>query len=131
MKQDTGRPTQYDLRPIVLRLSLCQYCSLPLEDEMPVTVLVDGLPHHFRKEQLQALSGEFGVVTEAFVATRRSGQSLGFGYVLFSSMAEAQQAARTLTGIVIMGKPLMSTSASPLIHRPAPANSDRPSWPPA
>jgi RNA recognition motif-containing protein len=73
---------------------------------MSITIFVDGLPHHFRKEHLLNLFGEFGLVKYAFVATRRSGQSLGFGYVIFSSVDQAQRAVRSLNGVVIMGQTL-------------------------
>ena len=83
---------------------------------MSVTIFVEGLPHHFREEHLLNLFGEFGVVRRAFVATRRSGQSLGFGYVVFSDMTKAQRAVRSLNGVVIMGKTLtvyIGESANP------------------
>jgi RNA recognition motif-containing protein len=73
---------------------------------MPATIFVEGLPHDFKKEHLLNLFSDFGVVRRAFVGTRRSGESSGFGYVIFSSMTKAQQAVRRLNGMVIMGNTL-------------------------
>lgn len=70
------------------------------------TVFVDGLPPHFKTEHLRELGAAFGDVKSAFVATQRSGDSLGFGYVVFSSLSEARHAVNALKGIEIMGKAL-------------------------
>jgi RNA recognition motif-containing protein len=73
---------------------------------MPITVFVDGLPPHFKSEHLRKLVTPFGEVKQSFVAIRRSGRSLCFGYVTFSNLSEARQAVDALNGAEIMGKTL-------------------------
>ena len=70
------------------------------------TVFVDGLPLHYKTEHLRELAAAFGDVKSAFVVTERSGRSLGFGYVTFSSLSAARQAVEALNGIEFMGTAL-------------------------
>jgi nucleolin len=72
---------------------------------MLVTVFVGGLPYS-KTEDLREMFTPFGVVKTVFLATRPSGRPLGYGYVTFASLSEAQQAVEALNGKLIQGQRL-------------------------
>jgi RNA recognition motif-containing protein len=72
---------------------------------MFITVFVGGLPYS-KAEDLRELFAPFGTVKTAFVATRPSGRPLGYGYVTFASLTEAQRAVDALNGKLIQGQRL-------------------------
>ena len=69
---------------------------------MTPTVFFDHLPCRFTTLDVRTLFGQHGIVTAAFVATKRH-RSLGFGYVTYVSLQEAQQAVRALNGTEVEG----------------------------
>jgi cold-inducible RNA-binding protein len=75
---------------------------------MATAVFVDNLPRHCTRSNLHQLFSPFGTVVDAFIATHRSGESLGFGYVTFSSAVEANAAAKAINGMDLLGRTLVA-----------------------
>jgi RNA recognition motif-containing protein len=69
---------------------------------MVVTVFVDWIPPHFTESDLRELFTPFGQVASAFLVCP-PGRVSAFGYVAFTSMAEAEHAISALNGAEIMG----------------------------
>ena len=68
-----------------------------------MTVFFEGVPSTYTTSDVQELFAQFGTVKSTFLVTRRSGRSLCFGHVTFSSLCEARQAVTVLNGRVILG----------------------------
>jgi RNA recognition motif-containing protein len=79
---------------------------------IPVIVFFEGVPSSYTTSDVQELFAQFGTVKSTFLVTRRSGQSLCFGQVTFSSLCEARQAVGSLNGRAILGKVLKASIAN-------------------
>jgi RNA recognition motif-containing protein len=67
-----------------------------------VGLLFENVPLSLKTEDIRQLFEPFGTIQTCFLATRLSGKSLGFGYVLYSTRAEAERAVQALDGLVLM-----------------------------
>ncbi|KAJ7056834.1 hypothetical protein C8F01DRAFT_1372796 [Mycena amicta] len=65
-------------------------------DEQAPNVYINGLPPHFTEEQLLAIVANFGEVVSVRTFTRGGPSSSGYGFVLFKSMAAAENCIVTL-----------------------------------
>ena len=80
---------------------------------------VGNLAYSVRDESLQQAFGEFGTVTSAKVMMdRETGRSKGFGFVEFSSPAEATAAMNALNGQPLEGRAIVVNEARPREERP-------------
>lgn len=69
---------------------------------MRVTLFVDNLPTQLTQDELEQFFAACAPV-RVILATHRSGRCLGFGFVLFGTQEEADQACRTLDGTMLKG----------------------------
>lgn len=69
---------------------------------MTATLFVDSLPSQLTQSELNLFFAPFHPL-RVLLATHRSGRCLGFGFVMFASEQEADEAARSLSGIQLNG----------------------------
>jgi RNA recognition motif-containing protein len=70
--------------------------------QQQVGVYFENLPPLYTREDVRQLFQAFGNLQNVFLATRLSGKSLGFGYVLYGARAEADAAVKALNGLTMM-----------------------------
>jgi RNA recognition motif-containing protein len=84
----------------------------------PKKLYVGNLPFSTTEDTLKEYFGEVGnVVTVQLIIDKFSGKSKGFGFVEFSSAAEAQAAIDRFHGTGELGRPLTVNHARPLERR--------------
>lgn len=77
-------------------------------------LFVGNLPYKVRSAELNQMFAQFGTVEEAIVIEdRQTGRSKGFGFVTFSSEAEAQAAVDAMNGHEVEGRALVVNVARP------------------
>ena len=87
-------------------------------------VYVGNLPKQVNDAQLKELAAPFGALESANVVTDRgSGESKGFGFVVFTTSEAGQAAIAALNGKEIHGQALKVNEARPQKDRPAPNKS--------
>lgn len=69
---------------------------------MPATLFVDNLPRRLMQSELELFFAPFHPL-RVLSATHRSGRCLDFGFVMFATEQEADEAVRTLSGIQLNG----------------------------
>ena len=69
---------------------------------MPATLFVDNLPSQLTQSELDLFFAPFHPL-RVLLATHRSGRCLGFGFAMFASEQEAEEAVRSLSGIQLNG----------------------------
>jgi RNA recognition motif-containing protein len=69
---------------------------------MPATLFVDNLPSQLTQSELDLFFASFNPL-RVLLATHRSGRCLGFGFVMFASEQEADEAVRSLSGLQLNG----------------------------
>lgn len=69
---------------------------------MPATLFVDNLPMQLTQSELDLFFAAFHPL-RVLLATHRSGRCLGFGFVMFATEQEADEAARSLSGLQLNG----------------------------
>jgi cold-inducible RNA-binding protein len=75
---------------------------------------VGNLPKQVNDAQLNELGGPYGTMQSANVATERSsGESKGFGFIEYSTAAEANAAIAGLNGKELHGQTLKVSEAKP------------------
>lgn len=72
---------------------------------MSATLFVDNLPSQLTQSELDLFFAPFHPL-RVLLATHRSGRCLGFGFVMFGSEQEADEAVRSLSGIELNGCPI-------------------------
>ena len=86
---------------------------------MAKKLFVGGIPWETTSDDLQQLFSAHGTVSSAVVITdKMSGRSRGFGFVEFSSDAEADAAINALNNSQYGGRTLVVKEARPLEDRP-------------
>ncbi len=77
-------------------------------------IYVGNLPYTAVRGDLEDLFGQYGKVTDAFVATdRETGRSRGFAFVEMESDAEGQKAIEALNGHDMDGRAIRVNEARP------------------
>lgn len=69
---------------------------------MSYTLFIDNLPDHLTQSELDRFVAPFQPV-RTLLATHRSGRCLGFGFVVFATEQEAEEATRSLNGRLLNG----------------------------
>lgn len=69
---------------------------------MPATLFVDNLPSQLTQSELELFFAPFHPL-RVLLATHRSGRCLGFGFVMFATDQEADEAVRSLSRIQLNG----------------------------
>lgn len=69
---------------------------------MSMTLFVDNLPTQLTQPELESFFAPFHPL-RVLLATHRSGRCLGFGFVMFATEAEGDEAARLLSGAELNG----------------------------
>lgn len=69
---------------------------------MPATLFVDNLPSQLTQSELDLFFAPF-LPRRVLLATHRSGRCLGFGFVMFATEQEADEAVRSMSGIQLNG----------------------------
>jgi RNA recognition motif-containing protein len=69
---------------------------------MRTTLFVDHLPDRLTQLELDHFMAPFHPV-RTLLATHRSGRCLGFGFIMFATEQEADEAARPLNGLSLNG----------------------------
>jgi RNA recognition motif-containing protein len=69
---------------------------------MPATLFVDNLPSQLMQSELELFFAPFHPL-RVLLATHRSGRCLGFGFVMFLTEQEADEAVRSLRGVQLNG----------------------------
>jgi cold-inducible RNA-binding protein len=76
-----------------------------------VKLYVGNLSRETTEEELAALAGKFGTLTQSNVARERSGESKGFAFLHYTTIDEAKAAIDGLNGKEIGGRALKVTEA--------------------
>jgi RNA recognition motif-containing protein len=69
---------------------------------MAATLFVDNLPSQLMQSELELFFAPFHPL-RVLLATHRSGRCLGFGFVMFPTEQEADEAVRSLSGVQLNG----------------------------
>lgn len=69
---------------------------------MPATLFVDNLPSRLMQPELELFFAPLHPL-RVLLATHRSGRCLGFGFAMFATEQEADEAVRSLSGIQLNG----------------------------
>lgn len=72
---------------------------------MGTTLFIDNLPDQLTQSDLDGFIAPFHPI-RTLLATHRSGRCLGFGFIMFATEQEAQEAARSLNGVSLHGSPI-------------------------
>jgi RNA recognition motif-containing protein len=72
---------------------------------MRATLFVDNLPSQLTQSEMDLVFAPFHPL-RVLLATHRSGRCLGFGFVMFATEHDAEEAARSLNGISLNGSPV-------------------------
>ena len=86
---------------------------------MATKLFVAGLSYSMTDDELRDLFADYGTVTSAQIITDRdTNRSKGFGFVEMSSEDESKNAAQSLNGKDMNGRPLTVNAARPREDRP-------------
>jgi cold-inducible RNA-binding protein len=86
---------------------------------MAQKLFVGGLPYRMGDDDLRELFAPHGTVESARVITdRETGRSKGFGFVEYTSDAEAEAAIKALNNTEIDGRRIVVNEAKPMAPRP-------------
>ena len=82
---------------------------------MSPLLCLDWLPSLITPADLQRLFSAFGTVLWTRVVTGKDGHSLGFGYVMMETPAQAEKARWALDGMELRGRVVRVTSLPSLV----------------
>lgn len=85
---------------------------------MAIKLYVGNLAFATDAEQLRTHFGQFGEVTDSFVASdRETGRSRGFGFVTFANKEDGEAAVEATNGQNLSGRKLVVNEARPMEQR--------------